>query len=149
MYNNSEIIRANYLTSRQWFREALKDENAVLRYTSALECLSFFNGYMNERKIEIYSTGKVMLENAENIILPDYNDIEIVHFGELRCTSINQTFNDMLADEENADELALIEGLADYYSQNRESFEELRIEPQNKKRFQIMMEWAIDCYEGA
>ena len=59
------------------------------------------------------------------------------------CASANQTFNDMLAEYETADELALTEALSKYYHANGETFDGLRIKPENAERFKIVREWAI------
>jgi hypothetical protein len=50
----------------------------------------------------------------------------------------------MLEDCENIDELALIEGLAEYYHMHGESFAELSIKPCNADRFNSMKDWAVE-----
>ncbi len=43
--------RGNYVSIRDWFTDALRDENAILCRTSAMECHGLFSGYFNEREI--------------------------------------------------------------------------------------------------
>lgn len=144
-----EITRANFITTYEWFNSALENNNVVLRYTSALEYLNYFDGYIGEKKIHLYSLEPFHLENADCIILQNYDNLDIVDDGNLCSTSINQTINDMLWDEENSDELALTEALAEYYARHNESYNGLIIEERNKPRFENQMrQWGIDCYYG-
>jgi len=54
----------------------------------------------------------------------------------------------MLADFDNIDEQALIEGLAGYYYANGESFDGLSINPENMDRFDSIKDWAMDYFNG-
>jgi hypothetical protein len=77
-----------------------------------------------------------------------FSGIDTVRFDGMLCTSANQTFNDMLADFDNIDEQALIEGLAGYYYSHGESFDSLSIKPENIERFNSIKGWAVEYYSG-
>jgi hypothetical protein len=72
--------------------------------------------------------------------------MDIVHIGDLRCTSFNQTVNDMLRDYDLIDEPSLVQALADYYYSNDGSFDGLQIAPQYRDRFDAIKDWAIEFY---
>ena len=137
-----------FLTNRAWHRAVLSGEDVILRHTSALEHLELFFGYMNERIIYVYAKRPGRYENINYYIVDTFDGIDVVRFSGLLCTSANQTFNDMLADFDNIDEQALIEGLAGYYYSHGESFDGLLIKPENMEQFNAMKYWAVDYYYG-
>lgn len=53
----------------------------------------------------------------------------------IKCTSVNQTINDLLSDE-NLDEQVIMESLSNYYYEHKESFEGMIIEESNRKLFE-------------
>ena len=67
-------------------------------------------------------------------MLDGFDEIETVSIAGSRCTSLNQTVNDMLRDYEMIDELSFVQALADYYYGNGESFDGLQIAPQYADR---------------
>jgi len=121
-------------------------KDLVLRHTSALECLEMFVGYMNERLIEVYAKEPGEYENIDYHIVDSFDSLDIVQFGDVKCTSFNQTINDMLEDFENIDEKSLAEGLALYYNSHGDSFDGLVIAPHNQAAFESMRDWAIEYY---
>ena len=137
-----------FLTNRAWHRAVVGGENVVLRHRSALEHLELFFGYMREKTIDVYARQPGPYENINYHVVDTFNDIDVVRFGDVLCTSASQTFNDMLADFDNADEQALIEGLAGYYYANGESFDGLAIKPENIERFHSIRDWAVEYYNG-
>jgi hypothetical protein len=137
-----------FLTNRAWHRAVLSGEDVILRCTSALEHLELFFGYMREKTIDVYARRLGRHEHVDYHILGTFNDIDTVRFGDMLCTSASQTFNDMLADFDNIDEQALIEGLAGYYYSHGESFDGLSIKPENMERFNSIKDWAVDYYSG-
>jgi len=118
----------------------------VLCHTSALECLGQFPGYVNEDQIDIYTTVREPIENINQYIVDSFDGLDIVTIGELRCTSLNQTVNDMLRDYDVIDEQSLVQALAGFYYRNGKSFDSLRIAPQHTDRFNNIREWAIEFY---
>ncbi len=135
-----------YQTHREWFMAILKGENVILCYTSALECLQLFLGYLNERQIDVYALEKGKYENINYYVVDTFDGIEVARFGDLLCTSINQTFNDMLADFDNIDEQSFIEALGHYYYMSGKSFTGLEILPQNMNQFNAIKRWAIEYW---
>ena len=138
----------NFLTNRAWHRAVVGGEDVILRHTSALEHLELFLGYMNEKTIDVYAKRPGRYENINYHIVDSFNDIDTIRFGDVLCTSANQTFNDMLAGFDNIDEQALVEGLAGYYYSNGESFNGLSIKPENMERFNSVKDWAVEYYNG-
>jgi hypothetical protein len=137
-----------FLTNRAWHRAVLSGEDVILRHTSALEHLELFLGYMREKTIDVYAKRPGKYENINYHIVDTFDDIDTVRFGDVLCTSESQTFNDMLANFDNIDEQALIEGLAGYYYSHGESFDGLLIKPENMERFNSIKDWAVDYHNG-
>ena len=141
-------VSNDFLTNRAWHRAVLSGEDMILRRTSALEHLEYFFGYMNEKIIDVYAKRPGKYENINYHIVDTFAGIDTVRFGDVLCTSASQTFNDMLADFDNIDEQALVEGLAGYYYSHGESFDGLSINPENMERFNSIKDWAVDYYNG-
>ncbi|MDR1687753.1 MAG: hypothetical protein LBS21_03975 [Clostridiales bacterium] len=138
--------RSSYTSNREWFRSVLKGKNVVLCHTSALECLGQFPGYVNENQIDVYATAREPYENINWYIVEGFEGLDIVSFGDLHCTSLNQTVNDMLRDYDVIDEQSLIQALADYYYGNGRSFDGLSIVAQHIKLFNDIKDWAVEFY---
>jgi len=137
-----------FLTNRAWHRAVVGGNDVILRHTSALEHLELFFGYMNEKTIDVYARKPGPFENVNYHVVDTFDGIDTVRVGNVLCTSPSQTFNDMLADFDNIDEQALIEGLAGYYYSHGESFDGLSIKPENIARFNAIKDWAIEYYNG-
>lgn len=135
--------RGQYRALRDWFKDVIT-EDVILRYTSALEYMQLFGGYRNERYIEVYALEQGMFINIDYKIIDSFENIEYEESDGIRYTTINQTINDMLRDENNADEQSLIEALENYYYRNNNSFEGLNIEEENQERFNKIKIWAIE-----
>ena len=138
--------RSNYTSSREWFSNVLRDKDVVLCHTSALEWLGQFPGYVNENQIDVYAIKREPYENINWRLVDGFDGIEIVNIAGLRCTSLNQTVNDMLRDYDEIDEQSLVQALADYYYENKKSFDGLRIAPQYADRFNAIKDWAVEFY---
>jgi len=136
-----------FLTMRAWHRAIVGGRDMILRRTSALEHLQLFNGYMRERKIDVYAKQRGEYENINYNVVDTFDGIDFVRFGNVLCTSPNQTFNDMFDDYDNIDELSLIEGLSGYYFSNGESFDGLYIKPENMELFNSVKDWAAEYYD--
>jgi hypothetical protein len=138
--------RSNYTSNRDWFNSILRGRDVVLCHTSALECLEQFPGYVNESQIDVYATASEPYENINWNLVDGFDDIEIINIAGLRCTSLNQTVNDMLRDYDKIDEQSLVQALADYYYSNGKSFDGLQIAPQYANRFNSIKDWAVEFY---
>ena len=141
------LTRNDFLTTRAWHRDVVGGKDLILRRTSALEFLELFGGYMREKKIDVYAKQRGEYDNVNYCIVDTFDGIEYIRFGDVMCTSASQTFNEMLSDYDNIDELALIEGLSGYYFSHGESFDGLVIKPENMDRFLSMKDWAIEYYD--
>lgn len=136
-----------YLTTRDWHRAVVGGRDMILRCTSALEHLQLFSGYMKEKKIEVYAKQRGEYENIDYRIVDTFDGIDFVRIGEVLCTSVKQTVNDMLDEFDDIDEQSLIEGLSRYYHTNNNSFDELYIKPENIERFNSVKDWAVEYYD--
>ena len=138
--------RNEFLTNRAWHRAVIGGSDMILRRTSALTHLQLFNGYMREKRIDVYSKTRGNYENINYHVVENYSGIDYVQIGDVYGTSVSQTINDMLADE-SSDELALVEGLSSYYFSNGENFDGLHIKPENMERFNSIKDWAAEYYD--
>jgi hypothetical protein len=137
---------ADYETPRRWLEDVVGGEELVLRCTSALECLNLFLGYLGEMRIEVYAKEKGEYENIDYRVVDTFDGIDIIKVGNLQCTSINQTINDMLRDFDYVDEQSLLEALSDYYFENNKSFDKLVIDPKNMELFNTVKQWALEYH---
>jgi len=138
----SGCFRGNKL----WLKAVAGGKDWILCYTSALECLELFVGYLNEKQIDVYTKEPGEYENINYRIVDSFDNLSIESFHDLRFTSVNQTVNDMLADFDNIDEQSLVEALSTYYHTHGESFDDLLIEPKNQAVFDSLKDWAIEYY---
>ena len=135
-----------FLTTRSWHRAVIGGEDMILRRTSALEFLELFSGHMSDRNIDVYAKSRGEFENINYHVVSTFDGIDYVRFGDVLCTSVSQTFNDMLEDFDNIDEQSLVEGLSRYYYTNGRSFDGLMIKPENMEYFNSVKDWAIEYY---
>lgn len=142
-----EFANINITSVAGWFRKVLRNENVVLRQASALELLNYFSGYIVARRIQVYALEPIPLEHFESIILPNFDNLDIVTVHGLQCTSITQTLNDMLSDEDNCDWQALTEALGKFYGEHGESYDDLILEESSRLFFEKQMrQWGIECF---
>jgi hypothetical protein len=140
-------VRGDFLTIRAWHQAVVGGRDAILRRTSALEYLQLFNGYFHEKRIDVYAKRHGEHENVNYCIVNSFDGIDYTRFGDVLCATANYTFNEMLADYDNIDGLALVEGLAGYYFSHGESFDGLEISPENTLRFNAVKDWAAEYYD--
>ena len=143
----TSATRNDYLTTRDWHRAIIGGKDLILRHTSALEHLQLFGGYVREKTIDVYARQTGPFDNIHYHVVDTFSGIDTVRFGNVLCTSVNQTLNDMLDDFDNIDEQSLIEGLSRYYYEHGKSFDGLFIKPENMERFNSIKEWAIEYYD--
>ena len=136
-----------FLTNRAWHRAVVGGKDLILRHTSALEFLELFSGYLTYSKIDVYAKSPGEYENVNYHIVDSFDGIDTIRIGDVLCTSVNQTINDMLADFDSIDEQSLAEGLSRYYFNNGESFSGLAIRPENREQFEFMKDWAVTYYD--
>ena len=136
-----------FLTIRDWHRAVVGGMNMILRHTSAFEHLQLFSGYIREKKIDVYANQHGEYENINYHIVESFDGIDFVRFGNVLCTTVNQTVNDMLDDFDNIDEQSLVEGLSRFFYTNNKSFDGLKIRPENIELFNSIKDWAIEYYD--
>lgn len=140
------ITSTRYLSNVDWLQDVVQGTDLILCGVSALEYLELFNGYVNESKIQVYAKNKGQFDNIEYHIVNSFDHIEYLKFNGVLCTTVNQTINDMLANYDNIDELAFLEALSNYYFANDESFDNLKIKPENRDVFNQVKQMAIEYY---
>lgn len=140
------ITSTRYLSNVDWLQDVVQGKDLILCGVSALEFLELFNGYVNESKIQVYAKSKGQFDNIEYHIVDSFDNIEYLNFDGVLCTTVNQTINDMLSDYDNIDELAFLEALSNYYFANDESFDNLKIKPENLNIFNQVKQIAIEYY---
>ena len=143
----TSLTRNEFLTTRAWHTAVVGDEDVILRHTSALEHLQLFGGYVRERTIDVYARQPGPYDNINYCVVDTFDGIDTVRFGNILCTSVSQTLNDMLSDFDNIDEQSLVEGLSRYYYTHGKSFDGLSIQPENMERFNSIKDWAIEYYD--
>ena len=135
-----------FITTRDWHRAIVGGKNLILRNTSALEHLQLFSGYVKERTIDVYARRRGEYENINYHVVDTFDSIDYLCIGNVLCTSVSQTINDMLSDYSNIDEQSLIEGLSKFFYMNN-GFDGLSIKPENIERFNGIRDWAIEYYD--
>jgi len=140
------VTSGDFRGNKLWLQAVAGGRDWVLCHTSALECLELFVGYLNEKQIDVYAKEPGEYENINYRIVDSFDDIGIVHFRNMRYTSVNQTVNDMLSDFDNIDEQSLVEALATYYYRHDDSFDGLEIDFKNQAAFDSISDWAIEYY---
>jgi len=138
--------RGDFLTTRAWHRAVVGGKDIILRHTSALEFLELFGGYMREKTIEVYAKQPGEYENIKYKLVDSFDGIDYFRLGNVLCTSVNQTLNDMFDNFDDIDEQSLVEGLSRYYYSHGMSFDGLMISPKNMKRFISIKDWVIEYY---
>ena len=113
-----------------FYRNALAGTRYILCKESAAEYLNMSNGTFG-RRVDYYT---------------EAGGREIIKKGGILCTSVNQTINDLLADD-GSDEQTLLESLSNYYFDHNESFDGMRIEPENLCRFEELKQAAVEYYD--
>lgn len=140
------ITSTRYLSDVDWLQDVVQGKDLILCGVSTLEFLELFNGYVNESKIQVYAKSKGQFDNIEYHIVDSFDNIDYINFDGVLCTTVNQTINDMLANYDNIDELAFLEALSNYYFANDESFDNLKIKPENLNIFNQVKQIAIEYY---
>ena len=140
------VLSENYISHVTWLQAVVQNKDLILRGVSALEFLELFNGYVNEKNIQVYAKAKGEFDNIDYKIVDSFDEIDYFNLNAVLCASINQTINDMLSDYDNIDELAFLEALSNYYFENDESFNNLKINPENEIIFNQIKNMAINYY---
>jgi len=90
----TSATRNEYLSVRDWHNAVIGGKDMILRQTSALEHLQLFGGYMREKTIDVYAKNAGPFDNINYHLVDSFSGIDTVRFGNVLCTSVNQTVND-------------------------------------------------------
>ena len=142
----NSAISDSFITNRAWHRAVVGGADLILRRVSALEFHELFAGYMQEKVIDVYARQRGEYDNINYCVVDTFDGIDFERIGNVLCTSVSQTVNDMLADLGEIDEQPLVEALSKYYFTRGKSFDGLAIKPENMERFNSVKEWAMDYY---
>lgn len=131
---------------RDIISDTIGGENVIVCGVSALECLNLFSGYFESDTIDVYSLSEGTNKAISYHVVDSFAEIETTSCGSLMCTSANQTFNDLLSDYEDADEIALLEALSNYYHLHGQTFEGLEISSDNISIFNSIKQSAVEYH---
>ncbi len=141
------LTSGNFMSHAAWFRAVLT-EDVILCFTSALELLGMYDGFIDEEMIDVYALEKGEYENIVYHIVDSLESIETTTICGVRCASFEYTINDMLSHLPDTDRWALTEALCNYYVQHNDSFDDLCIAPENADKFESIKQDAITYYDG-
>ena len=136
----------DFLTNYSWFQSVIT-EDVIICGVSALEYLGMFTGFLDETLIDVFATQKGNYDNINYIIVDTFDDVDYFVDGNIKCATFEYTINEMLNDLKNADYMALAEALSNYYTLHNDSFEGLKIKPENIDNFNSVKEDAIHYYD--
>lgn len=136
-----------YISNKTWLRDAVGGQPLILRGRSALEYSEYIDGYFGEEEIFVYAKALGRFGNINYTVIENFEFIDYVCCGDVLCSTFNQAVNDMFGDE-SEDEQAICEALCNYYHSHNGSFENLKIDDQNKERFDYLKDSAVSYYSG-
>jgi hypothetical protein len=146
-----EFLLTKYIPLSAYQGILFQDKDVILRSTSALIQLELFIGYMHEIPFQVYSKVELGYENVNCIIVDDFDGIDYEMIYGVKCTTANQTFNDMFsrlyAPDSDEDLLALTDGLAEYWHNHNCSYDGLIIDPSNLPKFNEVKDWPREALE--
>lgn len=141
------INNDNYLSNKEWLRNALISEKVVLRGISALEYLQLFPGYLTEKNIEVYALSEGQYSNVQYYLVDSFDEIDYFDDGFVLCATLEQVIKDYIKDYDTADTHVLVEALGNYYCYNNDSFDNLMVDT-DQDLFNEVKEWAIGFSQG-
>ena len=137
----------DFLSNKEWLRNALSSEKVILRGISALEYLQLFPGYFGEKNIEVYALSEGKYSNVQYCLVDSFDKIDYFDDGFLVCATLEQVIKDYIKDDDTADTHVLVEALANYYCYNNDSFDNLIVDT-DQELFNEVKEWAIGFSQG-
>ena len=132
------------MTYNDQLRSLLANVRCVLAFDTAADFLGLTNGGYRALA-PIFADKKQNIEGTEQTLVPSLETLKCEEHNGLKCTTVNQTIIDLL--EQNGDEQIITESLANYYEENNESFDGLKIPMHLQSRFEKYRVWAIEYYE--
>ena len=132
------------MTYNDQLRSLLANVRCVLAFDTAADFLGLTKGGYRALA-QIVVDKKQNIEGTEQTLVPSLETLKCEEHNGLKCTTVNQTIIDLL--EQNGDEQIITESLANYYEENNESFDGLKIPMHLQSRFEKYRVWAIEYYE--
>lgn len=132
-------------TYNAYLRDLLKDAPCILAYDTAAEYLGLSNGTNYHDDAQIYVVSPLHIKGTKEHLLSSFEDVKYEWRGGLRCTTVNQTINDLLRAE--GDNQVIQESLSKVYYTNGESFAGLTIDTGLLPTFDRYKDWAIEYYD--
>lgn len=132
-------------TYNAYLRDLLKDAPCILAYDTAAEYLGLFNGTFHHDDAQIYVMSPLHIKGTKEHLLSSFEDVKYEWRGGLRCTTVNQTINDLLRAD--GDNQVIQESLATVYYDHGESFDSLSIPHELRPTFNLYKDWAIEYYD--
>lgn len=134
-------------TYNTYLRDLLKDAPCILAYDTAAEYLGLSNGTNYHDDAQIYVLTPLHIKGTKEYLISSFEDVAHEWRGGLRCTTVNQTINDLLRAD--GDNQIIQESLAKVYYLNGESFSTLKIDTDLLPIFDRYKDWAIEYYDIA
>lgn len=134
-------------TYNTYLRDLLKDAPCILAYDTAAEYLGLSNGTNYHDDAQIYVLTPLHIKGTTEYLISSFEDVAHEWRGGLRCTTVNQTINDLLRAD--GDSQIIQESLAKVYYLNGESFSTLKIDTDLLPIFDRYKDWAIEYYDIA
>ena len=111
-------------------------DNAIVCLYSALTLHGLFSGWVPCNRAWIYSREPVKDDFFTVYCRDDLDFVATTFVGGVKCTTVDQTFNDMLRYYDEVDDSPLIEALNSYYFLSGQTFKNLKIETQYNELFE-------------
>ena len=135
----------DFPSKNDYYREVIGNrKNVVIAKESAANYLHLSNQDL-DKNVYVYSSNKLP-EPFVVTKVDNFNDLNYSKVDGVLVTSVDQTINDLLTDNE-SDEQVIRESLATYYFDNNESFDNLAINSVNEKAFEYYADQAIHYYD--
>lgn len=137
----------DFLSNREWLRNAISSEKVILRGISALEYLQLFPGYFGEKNIEVYALSEGHYSNVQYCLVDSFDKIDYLDDGIVLCSTLEQVIKDFIREYDTSNIQALVEALGNYYYFNNFTFEKLHVDT-DQVVFDELKEWAIGFTQG-
>ena len=136
---------SSFPTKTDYYREMMTNrKNLILAKESALEYLGLSSSNLDEH-VYVYGCNDLSDPFVVNKV-SNFKNLSYQNSNGILVTSVDQTINDMLEDP-SADQQHILEALSTYYFEHDESFDGLRIKPENAEPFKQYSNDAVSYYD--
>ena len=142
--NKNYLDSSSFLRKSEYYTELLKNKkNVVLAKDSALEFYHLSNDNISDKAF-VYSCGDLE-DPFINKKVENFDDIDYEVVDGIMVTTLDQTINDIIADND-VDLQPLYEALNKYYHQHNNSFDGIEVNEKNRESFKKIAEDSLDYY---